>query len=430
MRNVIGLLFAALSALSVAACETSSFDPPRRDGPVGLVDTANGAQVWVATTQEEERSRHVGGIGRSVGKWVTDQYMHLRLQAHDPATAQRAWLKTLLVVKDEGRGTGEGIRILGQQGDRVWLWLHDRLLLLSAKDAGVLADRDAFERANPALQGLFPQELAFHAWTGSELVVTLADGRRVRLDPRTLAASDYAIANEEQFSQAEFMSTRWNGGFDTRDFGVRNGMIGGRWIGLLSDKEAQDAEHDEWGDKHFSSEEITTEGVTARRTFRVADVEMHKDPYGETYERIASLSPLPTSGTWLQGLMLKAAPTPGTPAWTQRGKWMKPTPRPPLQLRDPDGVLVLHRTRMDAQGTLALSRVGGDFRETWNSALPIQELTNRWELLPARLLLFGNWNAGPPGASDMHEALLSLDPATGRWSGWDIGAEAALAPGT
>ena len=428
MRNAIAFAFAAVLALSLAACERSTFDPPRRDGPLGLVDTGNGAQLWLATTREEERSRHIGGGGRSVGKWVTERYTHLRLQAHDPATAQRAWLKTLLVVKDEGRGTGEGIRILGQQGDRVWLWLHDRLLLLSARDASLVADRDALERANPALTGLFPRELAFHAWTGRELVVTLADGRRVRLDPRTLAASAYDVTDEAAFRDAGFMSTRWNGGFPMKDFGVRNGMLGGRWIGLLSEREAQDAARDEWGDKYFSSEEITTDGDTARRSFRVANPETRKDPYGETFVRIASLSPLPGSETWLQGLMLKASPTPGTPAWTQRGKWMKPTPRPPLQLRDPDGVLVLHRTRMDAQGRLALARLGPDFRAMWNSELPIQELANRWELLPARLLLFGNWNAGPPGASDVHEAVLSLDPATGRWSGWDVGAEAGIDP--
>ena len=426
MRNATCLVFAALLALSLAACQQSTFDPPRRDGPAGLVDTGHGQQLWLATTQEEERSRHVGG-SRSVGKWVNERYMHLRLQAHDPATAQRAWLKTLLVVKDEGRGTGEGIRILGQQGDRVWLWLHDRLLVLSARDASVVADRDALEKANPALKGLFPRELAFHAWTGSELVVTLADGRRMGIDPATLAASAHGIADEEAFRNAGFMTTTWNGGFDTKRFGVRNGTIGGRWIGLLSDKEARDAEQDQWGDKHFSSDEIADEGETARRSFRVAASETRKDPYGEPFVRIASLSPLPGSGPWLQGRMLKAPPAPGEPAWTRRGKWMKPMPRPPLQLHDPDGVLVLHRTRMDAQGRLALTRVGPDFRERWTSALPIRELTNRWDL-PSRLLLYGNWNAGQPDSSDMHEALLSLDPGTGRWSGWDIGAEAAIAP--
>lgn len=427
MRNAIVFAFAGVLALSLAGCNRSTFDPPRRDGPAGLVDTGSGQQLWLATTQEEQRMRHVGGSTRSIGKWVTEHYVHFRLQAHDPSTAQRAWLKTLLVVKDEGRGTGEGIRILGQQDDRVWLWLHDRLVALSARDASVVADRDALEGANPGLRGLFPHELAFHAWNGSELVVTLADGRRVRIDPRTLVAVPYQIADEEAFRNAGFMTTTWNGGFDTKRFGVRNGMFDGRWIGLLSDKEAQDAEHDEWGDKHFSADEIIDEGDAARRSFRAATAETRKDPYGDSFVRIASLSPLPDSGTWLQGLMLKAPPAAGVPAWTQRGKWMKPTPRPPLQLHDPDGVLVLHLTRMDAEGRLALSRVGPDFRTLWTSALPIRELSNRWDL-PSRLLMYGNWNAGPPGASDMHEALLSLDPASGRWSGWDIGAEAAIAP--
>ncbi|MFT3896622.1 MAG: PA2928 family protein [Thermomonas sp.] len=422
MRRILFFVFAMALASSLGACSNSSFDPPRRAGPMGLVDTGSGAQLWLATTQEEERSRHVGGVGRSIGKWINESYTHLRLQAHDPSTAQRTWLKTLLVVKDEGRGTGEGIRILGQQGDRVWLWLHDQLVVLSAKDASVLADLAALERANPGLRGLFPRELAFHAWMGDALVVTLADGRRMRIDAATLAASDYQVADEEVFGNAGFMTTTWNGGYRTGDFGVRSGMFGDRWIGLLGDREGQDAEHDEWGDKYFSTDDLVDEGETARRSFRAATVETREDRHGESFARIASLSPLPGSGTWLQGRMLKAQAVPGTPAWTKRGNLMKATPRPPLQLHDPDGTLVLHRTRLDAAGRLALARVGPDFRALWTSDLPIQELSNRWAL-PSRLLLYGSWNAGESGYRDTHEALLSLDLATGRWSGWDVEAE-------
>ena len=77
------------SVLLLAACSTSSFDPPERNGPIALVDAGSGKQAWLAVIQEEERSRNVGGGSRRVGSWVTESIYHLRLQAHDPATAKR-----------------------------------------------------------------------------------------------------------------------------------------------------------------------------------------------------------------------------------------------------------------------------------------------------------------------------------------------------
>ena len=109
---------------------------------------------------------------------------------------------------------------------------------------------------------------------------------------------------------------------------------------------------------------------------------------------------------------------------------MKPAARPPQPLSDPDGVLVLHRTRMDAQGRLALSRVDGTFARTlWTAVLPYDALTNRWSV-GSHLLLNGNWNEIREGVTTRHEALLSLDLANGRWQAWDIGADASLSKAT
>ena len=159
MRNAIVFAFAALLALSLAACSHGRFEPPERDGPIGLVDTGSGKQAWMALTQEEEVSRHVGGGSRRIGKWVTEYRYHLRLQAHDPATAQRLWSKELEVLRDKEGGLGARIRILGQQGDIVWMWVHDQPLALSARGAAVVADRAKIEQANPGLAGLLPNEL-------------------------------------------------------------------------------------------------------------------------------------------------------------------------------------------------------------------------------------------------------------------------------
>ena len=82
---------------------------------------------------------------------------------------------------------------------------------------------------------------------------------------------------------------------------------------------------------------------------------------------------------------------------------------------------------MEAQGRPAVLRLDGKFREQWRATLPYQELSGRWETGP-QLLLYGSWNAAKPGMSDNYEALLALDLGSGRWSGWDIGAETLLAP--
>jgi len=416
----------ALSGL-LAACTNSTLEPPQRDGPPALVNTGEGAQLWLASRQEEERSRRIGGGRLSAGRWITDYYYHLRLQAHDPGSAQQRWLKVLKVVKDSDGGRSAQVRILGQQGELVWLWVHDQPLAVSARDAAVHADLARIEQANPALAGLFPTEIKFYTWVG-EMVVTLADGRHVRLTLPDFRAEAYTVAAEAPFRNAGFMTSSWNGAWRTENFGVRHGVFDGRWIGLLSDREAKDAEDDTWGDHYADSAEIDDERQTARRAFRQATTGRTKAFSEGRHVRIAKLDRLPDSGTYLQGVMLKAVSAPGTPAFTLRGRIWKPTVQPPLRLEEPPGVLVLYRTRMDAQGTLALARTNAGFGELWRAPLPFDNLANRWQAAQQLLLLYGDWNAGQPGRSDMREALLSLDLATGRWAGWDVRAEKPLTP--
>ena len=493
MKNAMRAVLLS-SVLLLAACNYSSFDPPERSGPIGLVDTGSGKQAWVAITQEEERSRHVGGGSRRVGKWITESHYHLRLQAHDPATAQRLWSKELKVLRDKDGGMAAEIRILGQQGEVVWVWLHDQVLAVSARDGSVAADRSTLERVNPGIAGMIPGELKFHTFIGA-LVVTLADARRMRIDVPGFRATPYQVADERQFSHAVSLGTNWNGGHDTQAFGVRHGRFGDDWIGLLSESEARDAENDPSGDNYADSADIDDERDMARRTFwRVAASGYNADflSYGgrngvqgycadraeraardddgnafmraaadgnlddyengaratapathrqrirecvdtfdtEKLKRIVKLERIPGAGEWLQGRLLKAEAVPGAPQWIQRGILMKPTVRPPLRLEGPDGVLVLHRTRMDAQGRLALSRVDATFARTlWTAVLPYEAVTNRWAV-GSHLLLNGNWSEIREGVTTRHEALLSLDLADGEWQAWDVGADASLSKAT
>ena len=482
---------ACLLAVLLSACSHSDFDPPERSGPIGLVDTGSGKQAWLATIQEEQRSRHVGRGSRRSGTWITEHYYHLRLQGHDPASAQRLWLKELKVLRDKEGGRNAEVRILGQQGEVVWVWMHDQVLALSARDGSLVADRSTLEQANPDLKGLVPAELKFHTFIGA-LVITLADARRMRIEVPGFRATPYQVADERQFSYAVSLGTTWNGGHDTQDFGVRHGRFGKDWIGLLSGKEARDAEDDARGDHYADSADIDDEGAMARRTFwRATNTAWSDDflAYGgrkgvqgycedraesaardddsnaflraaadgnlddyqngaratapathaqrirecvdtfdaEKFRRIVKLERIRNAGEWLQGRLLKAEADPGAPQWTQRGMRVKPAVRAALWLQDPEGVLVLHRTRMDAQGRLALSRVDGTYARTlWTAVLPYDALTNRW-YTGSHLLLNGNWSEIREGVTTRHEALLSLNLADGRWQAWDIGGDAMLA---
>ena len=86
MRNAIRFVFAMVLAASLSACENSSFEPPERSGPIGLVDTGSGKQAWLTTSQEEERSRHVGGGSLRIGRlWESLAIPELRGQAAQAA---------------------------------------------------------------------------------------------------------------------------------------------------------------------------------------------------------------------------------------------------------------------------------------------------------------------------------------------------------
>lgn len=486
MRNAFLLAAGMALLLSLAACTQSRFEPPERNGPIAVVDTGHGQQAWLATTQEEQRSRHVGSGTRSIGRWVTEYRYHLRLQAHDPATAQPLWTKELRLLRDKEGGVGAQIRVLGQQGDLVWVWVHDQPMAMSARDGAVIADRAALEQANPAIAGLLPTELKFYTMLDA-LVVTLADARRMRIAAPGFKMSPYQVADEAQFSQANSLSGNWNGGYATQEFGVRHGRFDGAWIGLLSEREARDGENDASGDHYADSADISDERELARRTFwrattgynrdftrwgggkggvrgycedqistlesredadlltRSSDIEEYARNRGvdpavhakrlreciagfddEKFRRIVRLERVSGASEWLQGRMLKATAVPGAPQWVQRGYMMKPAVRPPLRLQNPDSVLVLHRTRMDAQGRLAISRVDTSFtRSLWTATLPIAELSNRWEL-GTHLLLFGGWSDVKDGVTRRHEGLFSLDLASGRWRGWEIGTQKAI----
>ena len=122
LRTILLLIGGALGSITLASCSHSAFRPPERLGPPALVVHNNEPHLWLLTQQEESRTRRIGGGSRTIGTLVTETIYHFALQSHDARTAQREWKKDLLELKDKQGGHTARARLLGQEGNVVWIY--------------------------------------------------------------------------------------------------------------------------------------------------------------------------------------------------------------------------------------------------------------------------------------------------------------------
>ncbi len=406
-RRVVLLVGGAFGfAALFSSCNRSTFLPPEREGPPGLVEQEKQPRLWLMLKQEEQRSRHLGS-SRFIGKWITEVFYHFDLQAHDPVTAERLWKKRLLTVKAESGGRTAQARIFGQEGEVVWLFLNDGPVAVSSRDGSQLADRATLEQRNPALHDLIPKDLDFYAYDRG-LVLIAADARRFRVRATDFVAEPYIAPNDDYFRNAQFMATRWNGGYRTSDFLVRQMMLSDRWIGFFSEKEAADAGQDEFGDKIATGgpgsnpDRVFYESSQARRTFWTARIGKTKEFTEGTHDRLFDVAPIP-----------------GAPEYLEAGLLIHQGTKQALRLEDPAGFLVLHRTRLGEEGRLAITRLDDNFKTQWTATLPLHELHNRSEL-PDRLLLYGSLQQTVNGVTGRSEQLVALNLRDGKVQSWNV----------
>ncbi|MET0232819.1 MAG: PA2928 family protein, partial [Rhodanobacteraceae bacterium] len=379
----------------LAGCTSSTFDPPEREGAPALVRDAGTPRLWLATKQEEERMIHVRGGSRSIGSWKTVSYYHFAIEAHDPATIGRLWKRPLRTMNDDEGGHTAESRMLGQDGDVVWMFLADGPLALSSRDASVVADRIAIERANPELRDLVPRNLDYYAYDDG-LVIVAADARRWRIRGAALHAEPYVAPSEDYFNTVHFMSTRWNGGYHTQDFLTRHATLGDRWLGFYSTREADDARDDGFGDNFAKPDAVRNEGPQARRTFWSASIGQTREFTEGRHDRLVALERVADAPEFLAAGWLKRAGMPDA-----------------FRVRDPDGVLVVHRTRLDEEGRLAITRIDETtLKSRWTATLPFQELRNKFEL-GDRLLLYGQITQTTKGVTRTGERIVSLNLTDG-----------------
>jgi len=397
-RILLSIVGALTFTTAVSSCNRSTFRPPEREGPPALVIEESVFRLWLLLKQEEQRTRYL--TGRSRG-WITEISYHFDLQAHDPTTTDRLWKKRLLTVKQDAGGHTAQARLLGQDGDVVWLFLNDGPIAISSRDGGKLADRATIEQGNPILRDLIPKDLDFYAYDGG-LVIVAADARRFRIRTPGFAAEPYSPPNEEYFQQAQFMATRWNGGYQTKNFLVRQAMMDGRWLGFYSEKEAAEAGNDGFGDHLKQPEAILDEGARARRTFWSARIGKTKEFSEGTHDRLFDVTHIAGAPDFLEAGLLVAQGT-----------------RQPLCVSDPAGFFVLHRTRLDEAGRLALTRLDENLKTQWTATLPFHELRNRYES-PGQLLLYGIVQQTENGVTSSSEHLVALQLDDGKMQSWSV----------
>ncbi|WP_284617929.1 PA2928 family protein [Aquabacterium humicola] len=387
--------------------QRTEFTPPRREGPPALVMHEGRAALWLMVKLEERRR-----FGRS--RYNT-RY-HLELRAHDGDSGELLWTRRLRSLDENQDGSGARGRILGQQGDRVWLFVHDTPVAVAASDGTVKATLLDVLAANPALQGVVTNALDNVAFDDGLVLVT-ADARRHRIAaPPALTAAPYEPASEQAFSDLRFRASRWNGGFDHHNFltpQARTGTGTGGWLGLFTPAEAKAAADDPWGD-HLKQPDRTWRSTDreARRSLWNARFGRTREFSEGSHERIVALTPLPQSPEYLQGGFLREA-----------GQ-----PRP--LLLDDSALFVVHRTRTDAAGRAVLTQLvidrEGGAKPGWSATLPFTELRNRWQL-PGRLLMFGTAEITDAEGQRRHEeSLASVELRSGRLQGWLIERDSPL----
>jgi hypothetical protein len=112
-------------------------------------------RLWLFLKQEEDRVLSVGGGRHNTGTTIIETLYHFDLQAHDTRTTDRIWKTRLLTLKDKDGGHTTEARLLGQDGNVVWLYLNDQAVAVSSKDGSRLADGKSMGGATQHCRDLF-----------------------------------------------------------------------------------------------------------------------------------------------------------------------------------------------------------------------------------------------------------------------------------
>lgn len=420
--SMTSLLLAAL--LFLAGCHRSDFEPPEVQGPAAMVEDGGQLRLWVLSKQEEVRQVGVGGGGpHNTMSWRSDTYFHFAVQAFDPLAAKPLWKKLLLTLGDPdasgpepSRVIGSNIeaRLLGQDGNIVWLLIGDAPFAVNAADGSIVADGEALQRINSELKGLLPSESRHYSFDRG-LVLMSADARQFVVRGPGQKAVAYTPAPPVAGPEGQLLANGTHELVPMLPIGevpARQVTLGGQWLGLYSETEAADISDDAWGKSLRWPYSVINEGARARRTFWHAKI-VTSQHFDDRFQRLADLTPIAGAPTFLKGRFLTDRQT-GAPL-----------------ILEPAGVLVWHSTRIDDAGRLALTRLDADLKTLWKAELPLSETDIAhhiayWQL-PGHIVVVGEQQIEDAGVTRREPHVVSIDLDNGASISWDLTRE-AMAP--
>ena len=408
-----------LSLALLSGCKNSHLEPPQFQGRPGLVQAGDATALWVLQKQEEIRRVGVGGGGRrSSGiHWREDHYFHFDVKAFDPASARPRWSRRLVTYSDPelkpaqrkpSRIIGSSVsgRLLGQDGDLVWVLVGDDPYALQAGDGSLAFDRAGVLARRPELEGLLPSDPQLWGFDRGP-VLTLADGRVLRLRGPALEPEDYVPTPRPSPPVPTWANGRERVVPTPPMVPVVRHVprAPDRWLALFNETEAADAVQDRFGDHAQFPYSILDGGPRARRQFhevRLAETTVFDD----TYLQIVSAEPIAGSPVLLKGRFVR-----------------DPTTGEALSPGDGD-LLVWHLDRIDSAGRLQLSRFSADLQPRWQVALPISESGTAnpvafWRV-GDQLLVSGTWETSKDEIVSRTPHLASIALDDGAMSAWNL----------
>ena len=346
-----------------------------------------GDRIYLLTGQWQTRFINLSrrGSNRTITDLLVDAW------AFDANTASPIWRKRLIV---ERGGAMQDFRMLGADGDTLWVLVKGGLRAVSLTDGRVLADSEELQKGNEALQGVLPSEERYFQFDHTGLHFKAADGREWWL-AGNLSAHQSAPGGERALTRTAYFTPSHAASFRERGL-----LLDKRWLGLLNEDEAKTFE---------KNGAIAGLDYDSRRRLWSARTSEGTNFFGN-YLKYHDFKPL-GSDFLAPGLLALHMPT---------------GPARVLWYRNPDSVLVLHRDRLGEMGKLRLSRVAGpEGRVVWQAQLPMSMLQCVMPGERSLGLLGVEYEAAPgQGPRDpMHgasEMLISVDLASGRVSVHDF----------
>lgn len=414
----------------LARGESRRLSPMAPAGPPLRTDQGGADLVYVLATQSE---RIVPLRLRKVTPRPPRQLLHVDLWAVDAVTAKLAWRKRLRTYEGAAR---EGIDLrsfdlFGADGGTLWLSVREPLAVALA-DGRVLADGARIDAVNARLPGKRVNDLGYVAFGRHGLQLTFDNASQWRID-----GTDFSAAPRDTPARdpARIVAPSKLGATDR--FQMRGLPLGERWLGVLTDGEADVLQKRvvvagrEPGERRGVMEDF----LEGQHVPQALSPELR--PYRLWGAHVKQVSAAPRG--WPANLPDKWGTRPSfsnyavlkdAPSFLQAGLLGDGFSEVPFWYRAPDSVLVLHRDKIGSAGRLQLDRIAGPAgRVVWKQALPFARLDAVLGKQDAPTLLFGSEERVNPNVGRdeepviTHHHIVSLDPATGRTAVLDLTAE-------